>query len=101
MSFSPARIQSSGPPLVGARKETTHNKTVRRIYKNWTPEDLAVVERVGPRTRATIYAMVGPDYTDVIYATSLLLLNGSAAFHARGKPWPVELRRIQRERNLR
>lgn len=100
MSFAPAQIQRD-IHLVGAKKQRTHNRTIQRIYKNWTPEDLAVLERKGPRYRARMVSMVGFDYTDVVYATSLLLLHYSAAYHERGKPWHQELQQIYRRRNRR
>lgn len=71
MAFAPSMHPHRDP-----RK--SHNETVRRIYRTWTPWDLHIYERSLLRDRARVIRMVRDDYSEVIRVTARLALNGVA-----------------------
>lgn len=79
-----SQLQHAGIRLV--RPANSHNDAMQRIYKNWTPEDLTVLERQPEHARPFIVRMVRDDYLQVIYTTSRLLLYGVARYVRRNLP---------------
>lgn len=83
MTFAPAM------QVRAYQRRKRHNDTVRRVYRNWTPIDLAIYERNCLRARRALMRMVADDYADVILVTSRLILAGKTRAPLRRKFIPA------------
>jgi hypothetical protein len=86
MAYSPAMRSV-------VRPRNSHNDAMKRIYKNWTPEDLAVLERQAQWFRPAIVAMVRDDYAQAVYTTSRVVLYGTARYVRKAYGTQVRVRK--------